>query len=373
MCHILQSPSHLEEIIKTKQTMKKTWFHLLIVLFAVYTYARIIPPNDNNIQYSGRFDLSQSETVVQYDWSGVSFSISFSNSATLPSLLLKECGNSYNVYYKEENEEPVVLFLIGGRDNSVTEYKLSADLDPSKKYVLTVERRTEAYFGISQFAGFIVDDNVQLHRSEPAKGLKIEFIGASVTCGFGNEGVPPCSNNNKTENAHYSFGAITARNLNADYNIICWAGLGLVRNNGDKKQKSEHPMPFYYNRTVGNAAPLWNFSQFIPQIVVIQLGGNDYSTLPHPTDEDFAAAYNALMDQIKTYYGPQVRIYLGDGPLTKVPNLEKIAQDRKDDTIRYVSLFALTEKDDYGCGGHPSVKGTMKIAQKLTDFILSHF
>lgn len=97
-------------------------------------------------------------------------------------------------------------------------------------------KRTEADMGITRFMGFVLEDNGELFPLSETPNRRIEFIGNSITCGYGTEG------NNKderfkpdTENNCKSYAAILARAFSADAHFIAHSGKGLVRNYDDKK------------------------------------------------------------------------------------------------------------------------------------------
>lgn len=56
---------------------------------------------------------------------------------------------------------------------------------------------------------------------------------------------------------------------------------GVVRNYGEKTPTSPIPFPMIYKRTVANDAnSTWNTAQWTPDVVVINLGTNDFSSQP---------------------------------------------------------------------------------------------
>ncbi len=61
----------------------------------------------------------------------------------------------------------------------------------------------------------------------------------------------------------------------------------MVRNYNDPNITGPTPMPKLYLRTLGaNEKLLWDYS-WVPDAVVINLGTNDYGTLPNPPKEVF--------------------------------------------------------------------------------------
>lgn len=64
-------------------------------------------------------------------------------------------------------------------------------------------------------------------------------------------------------------------------------------------------MPDYYNRTLqSDSKHLWDPTNFIPDIVLTSLGGNDYNHQEgrEPTQEDFNDAYEKFWLQIFGQY-----------------------------------------------------------------------
>lgn len=233
-----------------------------------------------------------------------------------------------------------------------------------------MEKRTEASFGSVKFSGFEFTQNAVVLAPEVTKRLKMEFIGDSITCGYGAEGKAPCHFSASTENNHYSYAAIAARALDAEYNIVSWSGKGMVRNYGDK-QLSPEPVPYFYDRTVANNPKLtWNFTSYVPDIVVINLGTNDFSVAAgKPSEAQFSKGYNAFLDRVKHNYGSKVKIFCMSGPV-KIPYTPQIVAARKDSTIKFADVQnVLTKTTDWGCDGHPSVQGATKMGTILAEII----
>ena len=151
--------------------------------------------------------------------------------------------------------------------------------------------------------------------------------------------------------------------------ILCNAGLGVVRNYNDKNVTSLHPMPYFYPFTVANdAQSLWNFANFRPDAVVINLGTNDYSTEPHPPTPTFIAGYIRLLTFIRSKYGSAPHIFLACGPMIGDPcceNVKSVAAQFADPAVHYVDLRFIILPEDIGCDGHPSVQGHTKMANLL--------
>ena len=127
---------------------------------------------------------------------------------------------------------------------------------------------------------------------------KMEFIGDSYTCGYGNEGTSPQEHFKfETENNYLSFGAITARALNAQYLAVCRSGIGIVQGYGGKRNFT---MPAVYDEVVSNSSVTWDYSKYQPDVVVIDLITNDLSA---PLDStEFTGKYLEFLKRIRTNY-----------------------------------------------------------------------
>ena len=105
---------------------------------------------------------------------------------------------------------------------------------------------------------------------------KIEFIGDSITTGFGT--LAPLGNGEyktKEQDVTKAFSYLTAKALGADYNVIAAGGWPIYRS-----VYSDHSIPeIYENVDFFRNEEKWDFSAFSPDVVVITLGTNDFSYL----------------------------------------------------------------------------------------------
>ncbi|MEU4761660.1 SGNH/GDSL hydrolase family protein [Actinosynnema sp. NPDC023794] len=119
--------------------------------------------------------------------------------------------------------------------------------------------------------------------SKPApRDRQIEFIGDSLTVGYGNvSGTRDCNPEQlkRNTNTDVSYSALTARQLDADYQINGFSGLGMVRNVAGISPDVTYRT--YYDRALLNVdGDVWqNPGTWRPQIVVVNLGANDFSDL----------------------------------------------------------------------------------------------
>lgn len=244
----------------------------------------------------------------------------------------------------------------------------------------TVElyRRTEANQGESQFQGFDFGGG-QLLAPPAAPARRIEIVGDSITCGYGNEGAnQSCPFSADTENHYLSYGAIAARNVNAELITIAWSGKGAVCNYGDDASSCMNPLPTYYERTLPDrSTSQWDFSSWQADAVVVNLGTNDFSTTQDPTQTEFETGYKALLTKIRGKY-PNAWILATNGSmlsgtdLTRVRTyLNNVVQSMNDTKVKTFEIAPQDAADGYGCDWHPSLATHRKMADQLTSVLKS--
>jgi hypothetical protein len=181
----------------------------------------------------------------------------------------------------------------------------------------------------------------------------------------------------ETENADMSYAPMTARELNADYSLVSYSGRGVVRNYGDKNKTSVDPMPGLYSRICFNdSTSKWDFSKWIPQAVVINLGTNDFSTKPFPDKDVFQGAYVKLINRIRVQY-PGVTIFCICGPMIGEPCMsyvkELVANEQKNNRDKDVFFIpidrSIMSDTDWGCDTHPNISGAVKMMNVIAPVI----
>ena len=90
-------------------------------------------------------------------------------------------------------------------------------------------------------------------RIEPLEesGMKVEFIGDSITCGYGVEGKNELENfTTATENAAKSFAGLTAEWMGLDAMLTSYSGYGIVSGYTDDpgRREVDHLVAPYYDR-----------------------------------------------------------------------------------------------------------------------------
>ncbi len=329
----------------------------------------IIDADNPYIQYVGRFDFANPDSVV-FDWAGVYICAKFTGTSC--AVRLKDSTDEYAITV--DNHAPRLLTI-----DSSDVYTVASRLSDSIPHTIMIQKRTEPLVGKGAFMGFILDRGSRLLPPDSRPDRRIEFIGNSITSGFGVLGDSSnCNFSPQTEDAGMSYASQVARDLNADYHLISYSGRGVVRNYGDSNRTSVDPMPALYDRTCFFDSTLkWNFSSWVPQVVVINLGTNDYSTHPYPDSSVFEEGYRRLIDRVRSLY-PGVTIFCVSGPMIGDPCTgfarDVVSQERKsegrDKDVYFVEILRDIMNDhDWGCDMHPNIYGSMKMADVVVPVI----
>ncbi|OWA33160.1 GDSL family lipase [Saccharibacillus sp. O16] len=225
-------------------------------------------------------------------------------------------------------------------------------------------------------------------KPTPDRKWKIEFIGDSITCGYGVDdasGQQPFST--ATEDATRAYAYLTAQALEADYSLVCYSGYGIISGYTDNGQKLlTHILPDYYERLAksegrlnGTLNPLdveWDFARFVPDLVVLNLGTNDDSYAQDEVERqtEFAERYGDFLHTVRRR-NPQASILctlgmMGDRLYPFVEQAVSHYQSETGDHRVSVMRFDVQQAEDgYGSDGHPSPLTHAKAAEKLTAHI----
>jgi len=347
-------------------------FLLLQVCFSGNAQSKFIPASHEAIRYVGRFDFSNPEQV-SYDWSGVY--IQFNIRSSECSVKMSDTGhNYYNVLI---DNQPSKTFDV----KSDTTLLLAKGLGKGV-HQIQIYKRTEGFTGIGTFKGIELSEKGEILPWNNVPVRKIEFIGNSITCGYGTEGLSKDEHfKPDTENNYQSYAPIMARAFHADYHIVAHSGQGVVRNYGYKDKVSpDGTMPLRFNRVFDEKdQPVWNFSQWKPDAVVINLGTNDFSTQPFPDKEVFISGYIKLIENVLKQYG-NLPVFCIVGPMTDEPcysyvkeMVEDFRSGNQKKNVYFVGIptYLMDPEKDLGSDTHPNYLGQRKMAAHVLPVISS--
>lgn len=212
----------------------------------------------------------------------------------------------------------------------------------------------------------------------PEKELKIEFIGDSITCAYGVEGLSSGESfKTTTENFMKSYAYLTAELLDADYSAVSYSGHGIISGYTSGEKNTDQLVPdFYENVGKWQYAKPWDFSSAQNDVVVINLGTNDNSYLqnkPEGGEEEFIAGYVEFLGMVRRN-NPDAHIICTMGTMggndVVYPLIEEAVKQFGDEKVTcYESVTQNIQQDGVGSDWHPSAVTQQNSAYVLADKI----
>jgi len=174
------------------------------------------------------------------------------------------------------------------------------------------------------------------------------------------------------QNNYLAYGAVTARNLQAEAICIAYSANGVhCYSNGSK----HNTMPTLYSRILPHDPDSkWDFTKWKADVVVIHLGTNDMAAYGMGACRDrfekFVASYIAFIGRVRENYG-DIHIFCAIGPALwpaelqkKLPRTVVETMNKKGDKKVHYVLF-----ENIGDELHPNAANHRKMARVLTEAI----
>lgn len=324
----------------------------------------VLPANDPSILYMGRIHWGDS-LAPQFTYPGTTAMLNFEGTG----ISMGARPGSGQFMVEIDGCEPFKINFTE-TDSLIT----LADSLPEGKHSARVTYAIEGYEHHPEFRGFRIKGKA-LEAPERPK-LKIEFIGNSITCGYGTEENDPQNGfSYDTENHTLSYAYLTARALNADFNIVARSGIGIYRNyNGPREGDKMTMVDEYDNTMLYVPEHKWDFSKFQPDILCINLGTNDTSVDNYDITL-YEAKYRDFLKHLRDVY-PSTKIVLLTGSMMNGKPLEDVkgVLDRlaaEGSGIYRFDMSPQTGELGYGANYHPSRRQARKMAEELTGYLRS--
>lgn len=355
--------------IKTS-VMKR--YLLVLLVFSGFTASsrgrspvlKLYEADDPHIQYFGRIDNANPQ--APRIWAPGVYIVARFKGKQCQLLINDEApGNNHNYLEIVIDGQTPNRIKLTQKENVIS---LPAGLTDSEHTIL-ICKDTESNIGYIDFIGLKCE---KLLPPPAAPTRKMEFFGDSITSGTGMDlSTIPCGKGEwyDQHNAYMSYGALTARNLNAQWHLTALAGVGLVHSCCNMNVV----MPQIYDKVfLRNDTIVWNFDKYIPDVVTICLGQNDG---PKQDSALFCSTYIKLIKSIRGHYRKATIICLtspmGDSTLTAVLKkyLTAIVARVNADGDKQVYNYFFSRQYHNGCGGHPDLDEHKLIAAELTTYI----
>jgi hypothetical protein len=319
-----------------------------------------ILPTSAQVRYIGRFDRKDPlKPRCSWPATGVELLV---RGKTLQ-VTYQEAGN--DSYQIEIDGVPTVVTKLKDGENKFT-YGLPSESKASRVRII---KRTESFVGTTAFSSFEAKGGKFMTPKAPLR--RIEVIGDSISCAYGNEGKSQNEHfSPDTENAYLSYASIAARAVDADVSIIAWSG---------RKMWPDNTIPEIYDLTVPtDPSTTFDFKDPAPDAIVINLATNDFGQKP-PEERPWTDAYAAFIARLRTHY-PNAFIYptIGSMMNDSYPNgvqslttlrgyLNRMVDRLNDPKVKIVEFETQKMEDGIGADWHPNVTTHQKMAAVLTE------
>lgn len=335
---------------------------------------------EENVKLVGRTMYSNDTTWLVQSGSAVEFTITGKSAAIT---LAGDSSINNDENYRSRYAVLVDGEIIADDVMSTPEKTLTLfDGETSRTAKIKIIHLSEAMNGAIGVKNISVTSNQPVPICpEPEKALSIEFIGDSITCAYGVEGLSSYESfKTTTENFMKSYAYLTAQKLDADYSAVSYSGHGIISgytSSGEINTDSLIPDCYGLTGKLSDYAENWNFETRSHDVVVINLGTNDSSYVTKDPETRAQEFINGYMDFLKTVREKNPEAYIictlgtmGDELYEYVAEaVEQYRTDTGDQRIMSYHSTVQNQADGIGSDWHPSAVTQQKSAYVLADKI----
>ena len=239
-------------------------------------------------------------------------------------------------------------------------------------HTVSLRRASAESWSKTVFVTAITVDGV--FAAPPAeKKRKLEFIGDSITCGYGILGAPGKPYHTRTEDATVNYAAQVAKALDAEARFLSISGQGVVHECTGNEGRTL--TSFFDCNTRMPAEGAWNFADgWQPDAVIINAGTNDVGG--KTTDEEMTAGAAAFVRRVRARY-PDAVILWTYGLMNRqfIPALTAAVETvrKTDEKVWFLPLDRIDgSKGEVGANGHPGLLAHRRAAIALAAFLQEH-
>ncbi len=244
-----------------------------------------------------------------------------------------------------------------------TAYPLVTGLDEGV-HTVKVLKRTEALSTSMSLHGLHTDGYFK--PADKSDKLKLEVYGDSISAGYGN--LRPTSNPDftdaKSQSGLQTYATYAAWALGAEIHVQARSGIGMYTsgNIDDSMQVNTG-----YAYTTYDQAYAWNFENYTPDVVLINLGTNDYWNPTVFNGDKFVEEYVSFVKKLAEIYGKDTAFVLLSGLMEQeVDAFVRKVQEQLTDSIPNTVLRHQFEKCAYG---HPLAQEHLEASEELVKLL----
>lgn len=324
-----------------------------------------IAPTDTNIRYIGRFNMADPD-APEFDWPGTHIKTKFTGTSVGVKLESTSTSYRYRVFVDGVAQPDIVASAAGNQTYSVATGLANGthSIEIHKKNEDDSDTRT------TKFKGLVLDSGASLAAPDTAPARRLLVVGDSISVGYGAafSGAARAAADHAeklaADDTYIAYGPQVARHYGADYQIIARSGYGVYCKNNDLSP-AESMRNRHDNTLFAQDALAYSAAQFQPQVIVVNLGINDFATYAKagvPTQAEFEAAYNELLLALRTA-NPSARFLLVTESSSVQPWHAYVQNVASANGAEYVPV--LYQSGDQGLDWHPNLQGQTRIAQAI--------
>ncbi len=320
---------------------------------------KIVSLSDQTITTFGRTYYGEKGSELHFNWSNSGFQFTFTGTTVcgmFNAMNSVSSGTYVNVFV--DDNDPVTLTLPNRRNNTVV---LAEGLENKTHRVRVVKRSENGWGGTVSITNLSIDGTMGTPPQNAQR--KIEVIGDSITCGFGNLVTADTAAGGYRANEQdgtNTFATLAASYFGADCQVIARSGIGFSCDSGGNKDLlMSHVYPYTdYLAGGGTSSPAWDFNANPSDVVILALGTNDTA---NADSADYQAKAREMLALVREK-NPNSHIIWTYGMMTAsrgsvIKQVVQEANNNGDSKVYYHGLTLQTEiENGVGGGGHPGME-----------------
>ena len=339
-----------------------------------------IEPDNTKIRYMGRIDWTDpKEPVWVYPCTSAEF---------------KFTGSRLKIYIRNKNEywQNYLGCILDGvqscyylQNDKDTEIEISVPKNETGEHHVLFFKRQDSCHEM-KVLGYEIEDGATLLELPEATKRKIEVYGDSVSAGEVTEAVDFTGKSDPEHqggysNSWYSYAWMTARMLNAQIHDIAQGGIALMDGQGWFHEPEQVGMESAWNKIrfnkVHGELTEWDFSKYIPQVVVVAIGQNDNHPFDYMAEDDqyemslkWKEHYEEFLKKLRSVY-PQAWIICCTTLLQHDASWDRaigqVVESMEDEKITQ----CIFRRNGAATPGHLRIPETYEMARELSAYMES--
>lgn len=351
-------------------TLKATYGNIIltrtITIFDKVSEISSFSRNSSLVRYYGRNVHNNGKVMMNNIASG--FEVSFKGtrlSATLDGWFGSWYGYTRISVLIDDETDTAKHIVVINKGTTKTEYSLATDLSEGVHKV-KVLKRTEALSTSLTLHGLKTDG--YFLPADKTRKLRMEAYGDSITAGYGNlRGSLSDTTSSEYQSGLQTYATYTAQLLDAEINVQARSGIGLYTsaNIDDKLQVNSG-----YAYTTYDQEYAWNFDNYVPDVVIINLGTNDYWNNSVFNSDKFISEYVTLVKRLAGLYGEDTSFVLVSGLMEQA--VDQFVAKVTSQLISSIPNIVIRYKFNQCKAGHPLYEEHLEAAEKLSEYLTGY-